>query len=499
MWAQNRERRVNGQHGHRRAQSETIGFVLLLSLVLIGAGTIIAFGAVAVSDSQNSLSADRAEKVMTQMDSEISMVALGRTNSQEMEFDRASASDFTVDGEAGRINITTIGDNSTVIMPDTDLGAIVFERANTQVAYQGGGVWRSDSPNGSGMISPPEFNYRDQTLTLPLVTISGDRSLDGGAVVEKDGPSTSYFPNPKKDENLSNPLEDEIVQVTVESRFHQGWKSYFETRTEGAVTHEPAENRVSVNLTAPAEVEFEHAAVTTSATPPKVNSGNGNGNGNGNGGNNYKKEIVGSTRTGVSAPSVSPNVEAEIDNCTSGGDCTTITDLSSGTYTDSTYYSSGDLDVGSTSPTFDTSGGDISVVVDGELSFSGSTDLDIVGDGQVRFYVNESVGLSGTPNLNTGGDPQDLLVLVHSQADHVGDNGNIQMTGFVYAPNSDFDIKGGGNEKNVVGGVIANTINVGNGYLEQSNPENFSLELGAPVNVLTFLHISANPVTVRSQ
>ena len=492
MRAQNTERRVNGQSGQRRAQSETIGFVLLFSLVLIGAGTIITFGAVAVSDSQNSLSADRAEKVMTQMDSEISMVALGRTDSQEMVFDRASGSDFTVDDEAGTINITTIGgDDNIVVMPDTDLGAVIFERANTQIAYQGGGVWRADGPEGSGMVSPPEFNYRDQTLTLPLVTISGERSLNGGAVVEKDGPSTSYFPNASKDENLTNPLENEIVQVTVESRYHQGWKAYFETRTEGDVTHEPDEQRVSVNLTAPAVEEFEHAAATTSASAPETQNKN-------------KGEIIGTTRKNVNAPSVSPNVDQKISECDPSG-CIDRSSFSDGeTLTAGTYY----VDTGSKLTIdedidLDVSGGDINLVFKDGVEFKGNADLDVVGSdggGQVRMYSKGDVSVGGTPNVNTGGNPEDVILLAHSTVDEVGNGGSVQFTGYIYAPNSDFNIKGGGSEdENVVGGVVAETVDVGTGVLAHENDNNLEIELGAPVNVLTFLHISTNPVTVTSR
>src|SRR6056297_1567227 len=102
--------------GWRRGQSETVGFVLLFGMVLVTTGILISFGAAAVTESEESLSADRAEKVMTQMDSEISMVALGRTNSQEIDFDRVPEEQFTIDENSGVINISTVGQNPEVIM-----------------------------------------------------------------------------------------------------------------------------------------------------------------------------------------------------------------------------------------------------------------------------------------------------------------------------------------------------------------------------------------------
>jgi hypothetical protein len=465
--------------GRVRAQSETLGFILLFSIVILGAGVVLIFGAVAVADSQQSLSGDRAEKVLTQMDSEISMVALGRTNSQEMEFKRSDREQFSVNASAGTINITTVGSGpDTVILPDTNLGAVVFERSETKITYQGGGVWRSDSGDGSAMISPPEFNYRDQTLTLPLVTISGDKSLSGNAVIRKDGPSRSHFPNATK--GLSNPLEDEIVQVTVESEYHLGWKTYFDERTEGDVKYTPSENRVSVNLTAPAVEEFEHGAATTSPTPPQSKK---NG------------EIIGSTRTNIRSASVSQNVEDQIAACSSG--CTDVGGTLSGTKPAGTYFIDSDREIDDT--TFDTSGGDIDVVVDGDLSFNGGPEVEIVGDGRVTFYLNGSASFGGNPEINTNGDPEDLLMLVHSSVDEIGENGSPQFTGYIYAPNSEFNIKGGGSvDENIVGGIVAETIDVQNGVLKHVPPDNLQLELGTPTNVLTFLHISTNPVTITS-
>lgn len=465
-----------------RGQSETLGFILLFAMVLIGAGTVVTFGAAALDSSEESLSADRAEKVMTQMDSEISMVALGRTDSQHIQFDRASGEKFSVDEEAGQVNITTVGDDSTVILPDTTLGAVKFERDDVVIAYQGGGVWRSDGA-GSGMVSPPEFNYRDRTLTLPLVTVTGDNSLDRSAVIRKNGPSESYFPNPEN-QQLSNPLEDEIVQVTVETEFHHGWRNYFETRTEGEVTHEPENQRVTVNLTAAAVVDFEHGAATTGMEPPK-SQGSG--------------EIVGSTRTNLTAESASPDIEERINDCEDEEIvCTEVTDdwsENEDVASAGTYYADDNLDI-KDDIELDTSDGDIEIVVDGTLTIQSGNDVIISGDNQVRFYVRgdegekKDVDIRGSPD--TGDDPESLVILVHSEADTVETGGGAEFNGYIYAPNSEFDNDGG---TNIEGGIVAEEIDMQTGTLTHVNPS-FQLEVGEGVNALTFLHISTNPVAI---
>ena len=494
-----RRRDCSSRSDRSRAQSETLGFVLLFSLVLVAAGTIVSFGVIAVDNSEERLSADRAEKVMTQMDSEISMVALGRTDSQRMRFDRISGEKFKIDENAGRINIERINDSGTDnILDNVTLGEVRFERGDTVVAYQGGGVWRSDGSGGS-MVSPPEFNYRDRTLTLPLVTVSGSTSLSRGATIEKAGPSERHFPNATAGQ--TNPLEDDVVQVTIETEYHRGWKNYFESRTEGDVTYKPEEQLVRVNLTAPSVVDFENGVAATEI------------NGDNTGNVKFEKK----TTLKSPAPSASKRVDRKVDNCKSN--CTDVHSSLGGTKSAGKYYTDDDLSI-DTGTVFDTSDGDIEVIVDGGLTFDGNggpgnLDQEITGDGQVRFYVKGDVTISGNAAVNTGGDPDDLLMLVHSDADSVKDSGTIQFTGFIYAPNSNVTISGGGKcgykkkgkkkgksgkkkcSGNVVGGIVADTV-TGNGgaYVKHGGSASIRLKFETSSDVLTFLHISTNPVTI---
>ena len=60
-----------------RGQSELVGLILVFGMVIAGATTVVVFGASAISDSQETLSVQRAEKSLTQLDSKAALVALG--------------------------------------------------------------------------------------------------------------------------------------------------------------------------------------------------------------------------------------------------------------------------------------------------------------------------------------------------------------------------------------------------------------------------------------
>lgn len=254
-----------GSAGYSRAQSSPIAIVLVFGLVIASTTIIVVAGGSAISSTQNQLSAQNAETKMTQLDSQMATVALGSSASQEVAL--GTSSNYKVNSSAGHMTIR-FQDGTTPI--DTSLGAIVYEGEDgQQVAYQGGGVWRSSATdNGSVMVSPPEFHYQDGTLTLPLVTIGNDASFNGNAVI-KPNSTTQRYPNITA--GNTNPISNGPVTVTVTSEYYRGWGQYFDSRTVGTPTYDHDNNTVVLTLTipgnnGPVQGGLVSGAVGTSAT-----------------------------------------------------------------------------------------------------------------------------------------------------------------------------------------------------------------------------------------
>ncbi|ERH08659.1 MAG: hypothetical protein J07HX64_00405 [halophilic archaeon J07HX64] len=239
-------------HAGERAQSETVGFVLIIGLVIVGSLLVAGLGAIAIENTEDSLSEDRAEKTLTQFDSKAALVALGESASHAASFGQGvlDTNQLTVESEAGWMNVTitdrTTGNTAEVMRID-ELGAVVYEGADVQLAYQGGGVWRRD-PQGGQMISPPEFHYRGETLTLPAVNVSGDAVLNEDVTIIGDG-TVRQFPDPSS--GFDNPIQGGVVTVTVGSEFYRAWGEYFEERTEGQVTLDDENGTASLTLASP--------------------------------------------------------------------------------------------------------------------------------------------------------------------------------------------------------------------------------------------------------
>jgi hypothetical protein len=335
------------------------------------------------------------------------------------------------------------------------------------------------------MVSPPEFHYRKRTLTLPVINVTGPDRLDDTATVRRLGTASAY---PDASEGFTNPVpEGREVVVAVTSRYYRGWGSYFERRTDGDVTYDHDNRTATVSLTVPIEESFENAVAATGTVTRKNNG-----------------RIEGGVEEGATRPSADGRVEAMIDRCESGG-CTNIT--STGTFTNGTYYADGDVDFGD-STLFDTSGGNVSIVVDGDISFGGSggpgtEDHAITGGNKTTLYLNGTLDVGGNAGVNSDGEASDLLTYVHSSVDTISISGTAQYRGLIYAPGTDLGFDGGGKcgpgkggcEGNLVGSVVAQGVDVGNAVVKREGDITLSVVFTGEASI-TYLHVSESRVAV---
>lgn len=235
-----------------RGQSSPLGYIIVITMILVGTTTVVALGTGALADTRGQSELQRAEHSMTLFDSRAAMVGLGDSSAQSIDFGHDSGS-FETNPEQGQLTIKhvnyTNGETETVY--DETLGTISYENGDTTLAYQGGGVWRQDESGASRMVSPPEFHYRQQTLTLPIMRVFGEGHVSGTAAAtlrERSQPrlvfpnattgsaNTTGAPYNFTEDPYTNPVENGNVYVWVQSEYYTGWANYFRERTSGNVT-----------------------------------------------------------------------------------------------------------------------------------------------------------------------------------------------------------------------------------------------------------------------
>ncbi|MBX0303651.1 DUF7289 family protein [Haloarcula salinisoli] len=269
-----------GDQRQPRAQSGPLGFLLVFALVIAATTLIVALGAGAIGGTQETLDEERAEKAMTQFDSQAALVALGNSQVQRVDLSSGRANSYQVEDDAGRMTLSytnqTNGNETTIF--SKPMGRIRYQTDNgDNIAYQGGGVWRSDGNGNAVMVSPPEFHYRDATLTLPLVTVGSSGTIGDRAVISN-AKTTRYFPNGTRNSAYRNPLENARVEVSVTSDYYRAWGEYFETRTDGQVEFNHSANKVTLALVTPLEnTKITSATASLSASGTfEINGAAGN-------------------------------------------------------------------------------------------------------------------------------------------------------------------------------------------------------------------------------
>lgn len=263
------------RRSERRGQATTVGTVLIIAIVMACAVAIVAFGSATLDDAQGTAETERAVQSLSQFDSQAAKVALGDSTAQTIEV--PNHGDVRVNGTSGTISVELVdrpGAPDVAIVDNESLGAVIYQ-GETQVAYQGGGVWRR-GPNGYvRMVSPPEFHYRQRdgttpTLTFPLVTVSGNGRVSRGLKITQSTAVSQRFPNT----TIKNPLDEGNIEVTVESEYAGGWATYFEERTEaGSVDYNGDETVVATLVTPVPERIVDEAIVSEAMNPSIVGSG----------------------------------------------------------------------------------------------------------------------------------------------------------------------------------------------------------------------------------
>jgi cytoskeletal protein CcmA (bactofilin family) len=256
-----------------RAQSNPLAVALLLGIVVTGALTVVLFGGGVIEGLSDTAATERAAQEMTQFASETAAVALGGSDRRSIAFS-ATEGELTIEPEASWICVQNGSvDDRELILPEsddpdetcddtrTDMGSAVYDTGDGRVAYEGGGVWTTDTDGNSRMVSPPEFHYRGDTLTLPVVQIDGD--------VRAAGPQVQLLATAGETHHvdISNPLPENSssVYVTVGSEFYQAWGRFIAERTDGRVVElDHDAETVTVELVVRSPVTIDQAVYASS-------------------------------------------------------------------------------------------------------------------------------------------------------------------------------------------------------------------------------------------
>lgn len=204
-----------------RGQSEVLGVVLLLAIVIVSLGVLGVFGANNFETSTTGIDLEIAEHEMSTLASEIETVATGQTpvRTVSLEFDAAGSLGTTIVDETQGTITVDVGDEEVY---SGNLGVIEYENAGVRIAYQGGGVWRQNPDGDSFAVLEPTLrigNRSNLTLSFPLIVVHGIEGLSKRTEI-------SFVEMNRVYPSIHIPDGEPLV-ITIESRYYQSWDRYF--------------------------------------------------------------------------------------------------------------------------------------------------------------------------------------------------------------------------------------------------------------------------------
>jgi FlaG/FlaF family flagellin (archaellin) len=268
--------------------SAVIGVLLMFALTIVSISAMLVYSVPMISDLQDSAQAQKIEQGFTILDSRTSKVALGesplQTTSVSLMGGSINVNDDTVDDKSSiRLVITNLTNPGSSEEFNCSFGTIEYTKDNRKIAYEGGGVWsKYEGSGGAVMISPPEFHYNGETLTLPIMSITGRSSSSGkgdtSIAVSSDNRPSILFPNTSISSSRTNPVTSDKVYIYIKSQYYDAWADYADTMiyTTATLDHENTTAIIELDVMPPMGTStltnmIKVGAVNTSSPLPIYN------------------------------------------------------------------------------------------------------------------------------------------------------------------------------------------------------------------------------------
>jgi len=214
-----------------RGASEVIGAVLIIGMVITGSLIVVYFGAQTVEDTRQGQSDESAQIGIQEIDSRLSTLA-SSSAAKTVNFEVGSNIERNayLTEDEGYLNITV--NENTACSVEEPLDSIRFERDDGQlIAYEAGGTWVKSRNNGTVMRTAPDVSYRNGTIDISLLNMTGQ--VQGGVNQAVADVNTSRIDTKNAVRTLlqGDCVRPDNVTMRIQSDFYRAWTDYLESES----------------------------------------------------------------------------------------------------------------------------------------------------------------------------------------------------------------------------------------------------------------------------
>jgi len=167
----------------RRGVSETIGFVLVFSLIVLTVGVVLTAGYGSLQNARDAERVTNAERAFDVLADNIEDITHRGAPSRGTEIRLAEATISS--GPPTYLNITGFNDDGSqrFTTENYSVEPVVYRADDTRIRYAAGAVTRIQT-DGAGMVETPSFVLSDEHVVVPIVQLSvEERAIAGSKTV----------------------------------------------------------------------------------------------------------------------------------------------------------------------------------------------------------------------------------------------------------------------------------------------------------------------------
>lgn len=416
---------VTGEAKAVTGQSEVMGLLMVFAVSMTSIAVVMAMGAPVLDDARDMAAAEKVESEMEVFDSQV----------QENLY-KSGYSTTTVDLTDGHLSLerahtTVTVDHDDLATPASfDLTALVYDRGDTRVTYENGGIWRENDGGGMRMRRPPDLDHVGNSLRFGFVNFTGD-AVDQGVGAAVSFGETRTREVQALEPVVDEPLESGTLTLQLTTPTYELWAEYLErSGFTGVDVDHPTETttvRVPTGLP-PYSVEHVANASFPGSDPDDrwmMDS-------------RLDHQLQWGDPAGeqtVDPPTIEDWIERKVTRLESQGPPPSTTVTAGRYHVDGVFDDWHNEDV-----SFDVSEGPIQVAVadGGRIEANANTELRVTGSHELHLYVDDGTVELG--DVVSGNDTS--KVRIHGAGGEYDIVGNQEFYGAVYDPEGSLDATG---------------------------------------------------------
>jgi len=208
--------------------SESIGFLLIFTLMMAGIGLVTLYGYPLLMQQQTSADEKIMEKNMIVLQNDVKSLAYKTVPYKETALKIGGGTLTVYNSQYSPPALTiTIRDGPGAIIEDFTSGDLMYHSAstNTEVSLQNGAVVKRQNP-GSVMLAEPRWFYDGQTQTMVINLVN----LTSNGLMARDGIGTVQMALGETRFNDHVPLNDMYLDYTPDTNrdYSTAWDTYFQ-------------------------------------------------------------------------------------------------------------------------------------------------------------------------------------------------------------------------------------------------------------------------------